>query len=373
MGLAGGQRAGLSPLAPQALPGFAARVIAWQRAHGRHGLPWQVPDAYARWLSEVMLQQTQVAAVVPYYRRFLQRFPDVATLAAAPLDEVLAHWSGLGYYARARNLHRAAGLVVAQHGGVMPQDSATLATLPGIGRSTAAAVAAFAAGERAAILDGNVRRLLARHAAVDGYPGAPRVAAALWTLAEQRLPPPGSSADEVQAYTQGQMDLGALVCTRRAPRCPVCPVAADCEARLQDRVAALPSPRPVRERPVRRAQAWLLRTGAHVLLQRRPEAGLWGGLWSFPDSWPAGVPAGEPESIAPAAAAPVDWQLRHVFTHFTLEWTVREVCLPPGPFTAPGHPPATLPADLAWFTLPEALALGLPAPVRQVLEQLAVR
>ncbi|MCU0868111.1 MAG: A/G-specific adenine glycosylase, partial [Burkholderiales bacterium] len=185
------------------MPPFAARVVAWQRRHGRHDLPWQrTRDAWPLWVSEIMLQQTQVAAVVPYFEAFIARFPDVQALAAAEPDAVLAHWAGLGYYARARLLHRAAREVVAHHGGVVPTDAATLATLPGIGRSTAAAIAAFAAGERGAILDGNVKRVLARHAGIDGWPGRPAVERALWARAEACLPP-HPAAGEIEAYTQG--------------------------------------------------------------------------------------------------------------------------------------------------------------------------
>ena len=194
--------------------GFARRIVAWQRAHGRHDLPWQrVRDPYRIWLSEIMLQQTQVTAAIPYYERFLGRFPDVEALASAPLDDVLALWSGLGYYARARNLHAAARVVMAEHAGRFPQSPEVLATLPGVGRSTAAAVAVFSFGVRAAILDGNVKRVLARWAGIDGWPGEPRVERAMWTLAESLLP----SAD-VEPYTQGLMDLGSSLCGRSRPR-----------------------------------------------------------------------------------------------------------------------------------------------------------
>ncbi len=220
--------------------GFAARVVAWQRAHGRHDLPWQrTRDPYRIWLSEIMLQQTQVATVVPYYDRFLAAFPDVAALAAAPEDRVLERWSGLGYYRRAHHLHAAAKMVVARHGGAFPRDPSAIAALPGIGRSTAAAIAAFAFGARAAILDGNVKRVLARHRGIGGYPGAPRVERTLWALAESLLPARG-----IETYTQALMDLGATICTRAAPRCAACPVAAGCVARRSGRAAELPSPRP---------------------------------------------------------------------------------------------------------------------------------
>ena len=250
---------------------FAARVVAWQRTHGRHDLPWQnTRDAYRIWLSEIMLQQTQVTTVLPYYERFVAAFPDVAALAAAPLERVLEHWSGLGYYRRAHHLHAAARAVVAGHGGGFPHDAATIATLPGVGRSTAAAIAVFAHGERAAILDGNVKRVLARHAGVEGFPGAASVEARLWALAEARLP-----TQDVEPYTQGLMDLGATLCTRTKPRCGECPVAADCVARRDGRVDELPSPRPAKALPRKAVRVLLLERAGEVLLERRAPTGIW--------------------------------------------------------------------------------------------------
>src|SRR5215468_6162464 len=212
---------------------FASRLIAWQREHGRHDLPWQrTRDAYRIWLSEIMLQQTQVATVIPYYERFVASFPDVNTLARASLDRVLEHWSGLGYYRRAHHLHAAAKAIVERHGGEFPRDAQTIATLPGIGRSTAAAIAAFAFGARGAILDGNVRRLLARHRGIAGYPGDAKVEQALWREADALL-----SDRDIETYTQALMDLGATICARGVPRCGDCPVATDCIARREGRIA----------------------------------------------------------------------------------------------------------------------------------------
>lgn len=220
--------------------GFAARLLNWQRTHGRHDLPWQASrEPYRIWLSEIMLQQTQVETVIPYYLRFLQRFPDLPALAAASLEDVLALWSGLGYYARARNLHRAAREVRDQHDGQFPRTAAEIANLPGIGRSTAAAIAAFAHGERAAILDGNVKRVLCRVFGVEGFPGSAAVDRELWALAERLLP-----EAEIGRYIQAQMDLGATVCTRSRPACGRCPFAADCIAQRSGRIAELPTPRP---------------------------------------------------------------------------------------------------------------------------------
>src|SRR5207247_5643213 len=218
---------------------FASRLIAWQKQHGRHDLPWQhTRDPYRVWLSEIMLQQTQVATVIPYYLRFLAAFPDVASLAAAPVERVLEIWSGLGYYRRAHLAHRAAKTIVTEHGGVFPRDVSAVAVLPGIGRSTAAAIEAFAFGVRGAILDGNVKRVLARHAGIVGFPGDPEVERSLWRHAESLLPEKG-----IETYTQALMDLGATVCLRKSPRCDVCPVAPDCVARRDGRIAELPAPR----------------------------------------------------------------------------------------------------------------------------------
>ena len=342
---------------------FAARVVAWQQRHGRHGLPWQgTKDPYRVWLSEVMLQQTQVATVIGYYGRFLQRFPDVAALAAAPLDEVLALWSGLGYYSRARHLHRCAQAVVQQHGGAFPRDSDTLATLPGIGRSTAAAIAAFCAGERVAILDGNVKRVLGRVLAFEGDVGQPAQERALWALAQELVP-----AQDVGIYTQGLMDLGATLCARRAPRCADCPVAPDCAARAQGRAEDLP----VRTRRLRRSQReqallWL-EQGSRLWLTRRPEQGVWAGLWSLPE-WPDLVTLqrqvadwpGQPEALA---------AIDHALTHFDWRlWPLRH--------RLPARLAATTRSRIegavgtgGWFTPQEALALGLPAPIRRLLQQ----
>jgi len=254
-------------------PAFSRAVIDWQVAHGRHALPWQnTRDAYRVWLSEIMLQQTQVTAVIPYYARFLARFPDVAALAAASADDVMACWAGLGYYSRARNLHRCAQRVVSEHGGVFPADPLLLAELPGIGRSTAAAISAFAYGTRAAILDGNVKRVFARVFGIDEYPGVKAVENALWQTAEALLPQAG-----IEAYTQGLMDLGATLCTRSQPACPRCPLAARCLALASGRTAELPVRKPKKAVPLKSATMLVIIDRAQVLLERRPATGIWGG------------------------------------------------------------------------------------------------
>ena len=347
---------------PPALPTFATRVARWQRRHGRCGLPWQdTRDAYRIWLSEIMLQQTQVATALPYFERFVARFPTLGALAAADEGEVLALWSGLGYYARARNLHRAARLVAERHGGEVPTTSAELARLPGIGRSTAAAIAAFAAGERAAILDGNVKRVLARHAGIAGDPSAARVTAQLWAVAEGRLPRHG-----IEAYTQGLMDLGATLCVAREPQCARCPVAADCVARLGNRVDELPGRRAQRARPRRRIAMLVVIFGGEVLLEKRPARGIWGGLWSLPEA-DAGVP---PEESLARQWAIVDARIEplaafeHAFTHFTLEVVPWRVHLKKAARLAPGKP-------ATWMPLSELAGAALPSPVRRLLQSLA--
>jgi A/G-specific adenine glycosylase len=339
---------------------FAARVVRWQRRHGRHDLPWQASnDAYRRWISEVMLQQTQVATVIPYFERFLARFPGVADLASAREEDVLALWSGLGYYARARNLHRAAKEVVARFGGRFPASFDDLVTLPGIGRSTAAAIAAFARGERRAILDGNVKRVIARHGGIGGDPSSTPVVARLWECAEARLPARG-----IEDYTQGLMDLGATVCLARAPRCEACPVRLDCIAANEERVAELPG-RKKRAAPRRRATAMLVAISkGEVLLVKRPSPGIWGGLWSLPEMAVADVPKG-------AAAMP---PFEHVFTHFTLE--VRPFLLqgPAGvrPLLQEPHSGGLSPAGGSmWLPLAEVGSAALPAPVKKLLLEIS--
>jgi A/G-specific adenine glycosylase len=254
-------------------------LLRWFDRHGRKDLPWQkAVTPYRIWLSEIMLQQTQVTTVIPYYRKFLQRFPNLKSLAAADIDEVLSHWSGLGYYARARNLHKAAQLIVAQHGGRFPKDIDTITALPGIGRSTAGAILAFSFGQRHPILDGNVKRVLARVIALDQWPGSRDGEAALWQWSE-RLTPRHRIAD----YTQAIMDLGATVCTRSKPACDRCPMTSLCRAHRDNRVAELPVRKPTADKPKRSAIFLMIRNPANeILLVRRPPAGIWGGLWCFP-------------------------------------------------------------------------------------------
>lgn len=259
---------------------FADKVLAWFDRHGRKDLPWQQnPTPYRVWVSEIMLQQTQVATVIPYYERFMQRFPDVQTLAAAPPDDVLKLWEGLGYYSRARNLHKTAQQVRDVHAGEFPTTMLSMETLPGIGRSTAAAILSLSHGQREAILDGNVKRVLARYHAVAGWAGEPRVQKQLWAYADQHLP-----TERNAAYTQAMMDMGATLCTRSKPLCLLCPLQNGCQAFKQGKPQAYPSKRPTKALPEKTALALLLRnTAGEILLQQRPLTGVWGGLWSFPE------------------------------------------------------------------------------------------
>jgi A/G-specific adenine glycosylase len=313
---------------------FAEKLIRWQRRHGRHDLPWQrTRDPYRIWLSEVMLQQTQVSTVIPYYRRFLARYPSVQALAAANEEEVLELWSGLGYYARGRNLHKAAKRIAAAG---FPKTCAEMQQLPGVGRSTAAAIAAFAYGERAAILDGNVKRVLARCFLIAEKDR-------LWQQAETLLP-----KRDIEAYTQALMDLGATICTRTHPRCGDCPLASACKARKSGRIAEFPPPRPRRERPQREATWLVLRRNGAVLVERRPSPGIWGGLWCFPElngRRPRGARALEP--------------IEHGFTHFHLR--IRPLLLEKrGALRVAGR----------WLRLEDAERAALPAPVRTLLARL---
>jgi A/G-specific adenine glycosylase len=309
---------------------FASALIAWQRRHGRRNLPWQgTRDPYRIWLSEVMLQQTQVATVIPYYERFLKKYPSAPALAAASEEEVLALWAGLGYYARGRNLHAAARLI-ATHG--FPRSSERIAELPGVGRSTAAAIAAFAFGERAAILDGNVKRVLSRCFGVADEK-------ALWPLAERLLP-----RKDIEAYTQALMDLGATLCTRTNPRCQDCPVKDACVAKAERRVDQLPVRRRRGPLPQKEVTWLVLRHGREVLLEKRPSAGIWGGLWCFPEAgkYSRGV------RLEP---------LEHGFTHFRLRIhpRLRELRAKPPKAESPGR---------SWIDLADVLQAAIPSPVR---------
>ena len=338
---------------------IAKRLLVWFDEHGRKDLPWQKGiTPYRVWVSEIMLQQTQVSTVIPYFERFMAVFPDVDTLAKAASDEVLHLWTGLGYYARARNLHKAAKIIAGEHNGVFPTTLETLMALPGIGQSTAGAIVSIACKGRAPILDGNVKRVLARHFAIAGWPGETAVLRKLWSLAEATTP-----RERVADYTQGIMDLGATLCTRSRPQCPQCPLAATCKARTLEDPTRFPGKRPKKSIPERHTVfLQIVDAAGSVLLLRRPEAGIWGGLWCFPE-------VGHAEQaidwclthlgIAPTQII-TETPIIHVFTHFRLHIQPLRLELP----TAAGH---ITEGDVDWVK-PEALgAMGLPAPVARLL------
>lgn len=336
---------------------FAERLIAWQRRHGRHDLPWQgTRDPYRVWLSEIMLQQTQVATVIPYYERFLARFPTLAALAAAPVEDVMALWSGLGYYARARNLHKCAQTVAEKYAGHFPRDPTLITALPGIGRSTANAIAVFCFGVRAPILDGNVKRLLCRYLGIEGYPSSAKLETRLWQDGAALLPDA-----EVATYIQAQMDMGATICTRTKPRCEVCPVADLCVAYRENRVATLPTPRPKKTLPEREVTLLVLRMDNRVLLETRPPSGIWGGLLSLPEL-PAGVEADDycahrfGVRISAVLPAPT---FTHGFTHFRLH-------IQPLVCTVVALPQLSEPR-LRWVGREDLAQAALPAPIRKLL------
>jgi A/G-specific adenine glycosylase len=344
---------------------FAPLLLQWFDLHGRTELPWQQnPTPYRVWVSEVMLQQTQVATVVPYFERFMSRFPDVQTLSGAPLDEVLHLWTGLGYYARARNLHKSARQVIEQHGGRMPEDFEALHALPGIGRSTAGAILALSIGQRHPILDGNVKRVLARVYGIEGDPGAAETLDALWRQSDLCTP-----AEWVGAYTQAIMDLGATICTRARPACTICPFQTRCFAARENRQADYPGRRRKRLRPARAAVLLLAerqQEGANaVFVERRPASGIWGGLWSppqFPDE-PAALDwcrqeLGEPQRVA-EALEPID----HAFTHFDLHLIPLRVRVVQREGIRERD-------DRLWYQLKTPPRVGLPQPIRQLFTRM---
>jgi A/G-specific adenine glycosylase len=351
---------------------FAERLIAWQFQAGRHDLPWQnTQDPYAIWVSEIMLQQTQVHTVLSYYPRFMARFPSVDALAGASLEAVLAAWSGLGYYRRAHMLHACAQTLGADYGGVFPQDAAVLVTLPGIGRSTAAAIAALAWGHREAILDGNVKRVLCRVFGVEGWPGLRAVEQRLWQTARAQLP--AEQGAHMRVYTQGLMDLGALVCTPVRPDCARCPMAEVCVARAQQRQAALPAARPPRVVGVRKlVLAMLVAPEARVLIEHRPSQGIWAGLWSLPEWMPSDAAASEPYETAQyphtlfsklgcrAQGQRDQGAFRHRLTHVCLDVQVIQFDL---------FDEVALPQGYRWIAAHQLNDQALPSPIKAWLER----
>lgn len=340
---------------------YADALLRWFDRHGRHDLPWQHPRTpYRVWLSEIMLQQTQVRVVIPYFQRFIDALPDLPALAAAPEDQVLALWSGLGYYARARNLHAAARICMQQHGGDLPRELDALVALPGIGRSTAGAILAQAWGDRFPILDGNVKRVLARVHGLEGWPGTPRVEKQLWQLAQEHLP-----HARLADYTQAQMDFGATLCTRHDPACAICPLQAACAALREGRVGELPTPKPGKALPQREAVVLLLRDPrGRILLQRRAPTGIWAALWSLPQQ--------------PDPEAALDWFDRHVDGEFDSAQVLVPVPHAFSHYRLLLHPMLIEVEglrsrirdqdDLRWANRLLLEQLGIPAPIRTLLE-----
>lgn len=340
---------------------FAERLIVWQRIQGRHNLPWQGADAYRVWLSEIMLQQTQVATVVPYYQRFVATFPTINALAGATEEQVLAHWSGLGYYARGRNLHRAARLIVEKYHGEFPRAFEDLMALPGIGRSTAAAICALAFHERRAILDGNVKRVLARYCGIAGLTTDRNVEMHLWQQAEALLP-----RRDVATYIQAQMDMGATLCTRSQPKCAVCPVQDDCIAYQTDRVHELPTPRSRKIVPERHATFLLMMHGSDIFLEKRVSQGIWGGLLCLPqlEDGPDVVADYVQCNDIKVSERISLGKFIHTFTHFKLHIT-------PVMLRVSRKPLQAQQAGSIWLDVEEALNAAIPAPVRELLVRLS--
>ena len=342
---------------------FAQQVLRWFDRHGRRHLPWQQDiNPYRVWVSEIMLQQTQVNTVIPYFERFMQRFPTVDALATAPLDDVLHHWSGLGYYARARNLHRAARQVCEQYGGVFPGDLEAMQALPGIGRSTAGAILSLASGQRQVILDGNVKRVLARFFGIEGWPGSSAVLRQLWQCADSLTP-----EKRVDHYNQAMMDLGATVCTRGRPACDSCPLAGDCVALASGRQQELPGRKPKKDLPRRAVRMLLVRDGSGgLLLERRPPAGIWGGLWSLPEIAVDADPLGWCREALQQSAR-ITRHLdprRHTFSHFHLDIEPVELLL-----NGPGCGVLEA-AGRVWYNPRQPDDVGLAAPVARLIGEI---
>lgn len=339
---------------------FASALLKWFDRHGRKGLPWQHPlDAYRVWLSEVMLQQTQVETVIPYFLRFVEHFPTVEDLAAAPLDRVLHLWTGLGYYARARNLHACARIVVEQHGGVFPQTLPELQALPGIGKSTACAILSIAFGKQRAILDGNVKRVLSRFHAIEAWPGEKKVEQKLWLLAEQHMPD-----RRCGDYTQAIMDLGATLCKRSKPLCEICPMQRHCAAFASGEPTRFPAKKAKKTTPTKSTVMLVLRDReGQILIQKRPEIGIWGGLWSFPEFNDESAALAHSQTLGKIETQNVLPEVKHVFSHYKLQIKPLVVALKP-------HLKLAENKTEQWLPPQQCLNLGLAAPVKRLIEQL---
>ena len=339
---------------------FAQAIIAWQKLYGRHDLPWQnTTDPYAIWVSEIMLQQTQVAAVIGYYANFMARFPSISVLANATQEEVLQSWSGLGYYSRARNLHNAAQKIVDEFSGIFPSKFDDILSLPGIGRSTAAAISTFALNQPQPILDGNVKRVFARYFNIAGVTSAPKVVQNMWQITERENP---TNAQQAIIYTQGLMDLGATVCTRAKPRCSECLINKGCQAYANDMAHLLPTPKPKKTTPQKQTMMLILLKAGEVMLEKRPQTGIWAGLWSLPEI--------DLHEIATEAAfarfgitAEVEETLpivNHAFTHFKL-------AIHPQPLQVINQKLQVNQSANIWLPIGEAIEAAIPTPVRNIL------
>ncbi len=341
-------------------PLFSQAVLNWFDEHGRHDLPWQKNKTpYRVWVSEIMLQQTQVATVIPYYHKFMKSFPNVKALAAAPIDEVLHHWTGLGYYARARNLHKCAQMVMNDHAGRFPKNTEQLIALPGIGRSTAGAIGSISMGLASSILDGNVKRVLARFHAIEGWPGAKKVMDDMWLVADRYTP-----AERTGDYTQAMMDLGATLCSRSKPKCEICPLVAQCEAYDLNRVKDFPFSKPKKDKPVKSTRMIIIEHEGEILLRQQPSSGLWGGLWIFPQQDLLDDVLAHPQlqncqvkSVQPSDA------FRHTFSHYHLD-------IHPVRVTLKKKIDQVGEASILWYNLKQPASVGLAAPVKKLLEAL---
>lgn len=339
---------------------FSDSILTWFDVHGRKNLPWQQDiSPYRVWVSEIMLQQTQVTTVISYFERFMQRFPDIESLAAAPTDDVLHLWTGLGYYARARNLHKTAKTIVSDHGGTFPVDIDQVIALPGIGRSTAGAILSIASGQSHAILDGNVKRVLARYFAIDGWPGNKKVENELWQQAEALMP-----ANRVADYTQAMMDMGATLCTRSKPTCDLCPIQSGCVAFAQGQQGDYPGKKPKKVLPEKEAHLVVLQCLNRVWMIKRPPSGIWGGLWSFYQADTHTEALGWMQDFADVSEANLLTEFRHTFSHFHLDikvWCCQVSSIPP-------H--AVQESSQAWIALDEPVTVGLAAPTKRIIGEL---
>jgi A/G-specific adenine glycosylase len=340
---------------------FSQAVLTWFDDHGRHDLPWQQNKTpYRVWVSEIMLQQTQVATVIPYYQRFMERFPTVQDLAEAETDEVLHHWTGLGYYARARNLHKCAQAVVDSFDGEFPNSVEALEQLSGIGRSTAGAIASISMGLPASILDGNVKRVLSRFHAIEGWPGNKKVADGMWEIAERYTP-----KNRTGEYTQAMMDLGATLCTRSRPQCQICPLVNQCEAYALDRVKEFPNSKPKKEKPVRSTRMIIIEHEEGVLLQQQPDSGIWGGLWIFPQQEVQDTPLDHPHLRSVKVIKIKEGEaFRHTFSHYHLD-------IHPVRVQVAHKPNMVGEAPILWYNLAQPANVGLAAPVKKLLDTLS--